>query len=546
MRLAVILQVIGALAWFGVLACLAASIAAAFVDGADRDDLTWLGVTALGLILVRAAAVAVAEPVLQAGGGALRHDVRARLAAAMTASGPVWARGARGGELVYALGEGADALETALVRFDPARTLAVAIPLIVAVAVAWVDPWSVVVLLFAGPVLVAILGLIGRRVRGLSERRERELAWLHAHILDMIRGLPTLRMFGRSGEQAATIEELSAGYARSSMDVLRVAFQSTLVLEWGATAATAMVAIETSVRVMGGDLAFGPALLVLLLTPEFFLPLRRLSAEYHAGTAGDAAASRIVRLLDGATARSPSGGSVRRAPVPPAIRFTDVVVAYDDGRRVALDGCSFAIEPGEHVALVGPTGAGKSTIASALLGFVAPGSGDITVDGTPLATLELDGWRRQVAWVPQHPTIFHGTVADNLRFADPDADDDRLRWAAEATGAARFIAALPDGYATLVGEGGVRLSGGQRQLLALTRACVREAPLVVWDEPVSHLDDEVHGGVIGAVEGLLAGRTAIVITHGAAIGPAVDRVVELRAGRVVRRDRPVAPVGGAR
>jgi ATP-binding cassette, subfamily C, bacterial CydD len=424
--------------------------------------------------------------------------------------------------------------------------LAVVVPLAVAAVVAWVDPWSVVVLLFAGPVLVTILGLIGRRVRGLSERREHELAWLHAHVLDMIRGLPTLRMFGRSAEQSATIEELSERYARSSMDVLRVAFQSTLVLEWGATAATAMVAIETSVRVMGGGLAFGPALLVLLLTPEFFLPLRRLSAEYHAGTAGDAAAARIVPLLDGAPARAPSGGAVRRPPVPPAIAYTDVVVTYDGGRRVALDACSFAVEPGEHVALVGPTGAGKSTVAAALLGFVEPGSGEITVDGAPFATLELDAWRRQVAWVPQHPTIFHGSVADNLRFADPEADDDRLRWAAEATGAASFIASLPDGYATRVGEGGVRLSGGQRQLLALTRACVRDAPFVIWDEPVSHLDDEVHGVVIGAVRELLAGRTAIVITHGAAIVPEVDRVVELRAGRTVSRDHPVAPVGGAR
>ena len=151
-----------------------------------------------------------------------------------------------------------------------------------------------------------------------------------------------------------------------------------------------------------------------------------------------------------------------------------------------------------------------------------------------------------MAWVPQHPTIFHGSVADNLRLADPEADDDRLRWAAEATGAASFIASLPDGYATLVGEGGVRLSGGQRQLLALTRACVRDAPLVIWDEPVSHLDDEVHGVVLGAIGGMLAGRTAIVITHGAAIVPAVDRAVELRAGRIVSREHPVAPVGGAR
>jgi ATP-binding cassette, subfamily C, bacterial CydD len=499
---------------------------------------------AAALIALRAAAGLTAGASARSGGGALQRGIRARLAAAMPALGPVRVGGERAGELVYALGEGTEALETALVRADTAKALAVAVPLLVLVAVALSDPWSLLVLLFAGPILVALLALIGRRVRGMSERREHELAWLHGFALDLIRGLPTLRLFGRARDQAETLETLSARYARSSMDVLRVAFQSTLVLEWGATAATAMVAIETSVRVMSGDLAFGTALFVLLVTPECFVPLRRLAAEYHAGTAGDAAAVRIASLFERA-ATADHGGARRRPPTPPAIAFDDVRVAFEDGRRLALDGCSLSIASGERVAIVGVTGAGKSTVAATLLGFATPARGLVTIDGEALATLDLDAWRRQVAWVPQRPVAGHGTVAEVLRMGDPRADDDRLWAAVEAAGARDLVEGLPDRLGTAIGEGGVRLSGGERQLLALARACVRDAPLLLLDEPTAHLGGAARRGVLARLPALLEGRTAIVIAHDEDVLAAVDRVIELRRGRVLHERRPM-PAGGVR
>ena len=339
--------------------------------------------------------------------------------------------------------------------------------------------------------LVLLLGLIGRRVRDLAERRERELAWMNAHFLDVLRGLPTLKMFGRSAEQAETIRAVSRRQGSSTMDVLRTAFQTTLVLEWGATAATALVAIETSVRLMAGGLAFERALAVLLLTPEFFLPLRRLSAEYHVGRSASAAAERVYAVLDAPVRiHVPAPGAGRPLPARMDVRFDDVVVTYDDGSRTALAGCSLEIPHGRTVALVGPTGAGKTTVANVLLRFVDPDRGRVTVGGEPLSELDPALWRTRVAWVPQHASLFHGSVADNLRLARPDASDDDLVVAASAANAHGFVTDLPDGYATPIGEGGARLSGGERQRIALARAFLKDAPLLILDEPTSHLDRE--------------------------------------------------------
>jgi len=328
------------------------------------------------------------------------------------------------------------------------------------------------------------------------------------------------------------------------MDVLRIAFQTTLVLEWGATAATALVAIETSVRLMAGGLTFQRALAVLLLTPEFFLPLRRLSAEYHVGRSAVVAAERVYAVLDTPVRiHVPDPGAARPLPARLDVRFDDVVVTYDDGSRTALAGCSLQIPEGRTVALVGPTGAGKTTVANVLLRFVDPEHGGVTVGGVPLTEFDPALWRTCVAWVPQQATLFHGTVADNIRLARPDASDDDLVGAATAANAHGFVTALPDGYATPIGEGGARLSGGERQRVALARAFLKDAPFVILDEPTSHLDRESETLVLEAASRLMRGRTVLVIAHRPEPVAGADVVVTLRAGRVVGDDAPDAPNG---
>jgi len=537
------LSVAAAVCWIAFALLLAIVVARIFVDGQTLGSVDALLLAMLALALVRGALLWSSDVVGQRAAGGIQTDLRERLAAALVALGPTAVRGERIGELVYTAGEGVDALDPYVTRYVPARVLAVLIPVLVAAVVAVLDPWSVLILLIAGPMLVLLLGLIGRRVRDLTERRERELAWMNAHFLDVLQGLPTLKMFGRSAEQAETIRAVSRRQGSSTMDVLRTAFQTTLVLEWGATAATALLAIETSVRLMAGGLTFGRALAVLLLTPEFFLPLRRLSAEYHVGRSAVAAAERVYAVLDTPVRiHVPVPGA---APLPARldVRFDDVVVTYDDGSRTALAGCSLEIPQGRTVALVGPTGAGKTTVANVLLRFVDPERGRVTVGGEPLTEIDPARWRTRVAWVPQQASLFHGTVADNLRLARPDASDDDLVAAATAANAHGFVRDLPDGYATPIGEGGARLSGGERQRLALARAFLKDAPFLILDEPTSHLDRESETLVLEATSRLMQERTVLVIAHRPEPVAGADVVVTLRAGRVVGDEPPDAPNG---
>ncbi len=519
--------------WIGFALLLADVVGRVFLGDAGLGSLAAPIAAMVALVVARGALLGSGEVVAQRAAEHVKTGLRERLGAKLAELGPTYTRGRRAGELVYTAGEGVEALDPYVTRFRPARTLAAVVPVAVALVVFALDPWTVSILVVTGPVLVVLLGLIGRRVRDQTRRREHELAWMSAHFLDVLRGLPTLKLFGRSAEQAETLEEVGRRYGATTMDVLRTAFQTTLVLEWGATAATALVAIETSVRLMAGGLAFEPALAVLLLAPEFFLPLRRLAADYHAGRAGAAAAARIYAILDEPD-RLPRAMGYAVVPERLDIRFEDVHVSFDGGSRRALAGCSFVVPEGSLVALVGPTGAGKTTVANVLLRFVEPDRGCVLVGGRRLDEVDPERWRDRVAFVAQHPYLFHGSIADNLRLAKPTATDEELAAAATAAHAQAFIERLTDGYATQVGEGGARLSGGERQRLAIARAFLRDAPLVILDEPLAQLDADSEGVVVDAIETLARPRTTIVITH----RPerfADAAVVAFDGGRVVER-----------
>ena len=524
----------GTVCWTAIALLLSDVVAKVFLDGARLDAIDATIAAMVGLVAARGALLWSSEVVAQRAAEVMKTGVRERLGAKLAELGPTYTSGERAGELVHTAGEGVEALDAYVTRFRPARALAAIVPAAVALVVFALDPWTVTILVVTGPVLVLLLSLIGRRVRDQTRRRERELAWMNAHFLDVLRGLTTLKLFGRSAEQAEAIEEVGRRYGASTMDVLRTAFQTTLVLEWGATAATALVAIETSVRLMAGGLAFELALAVLLLTPEFFLPLRRLAAEYHAGRAGTAAASRIYEILD-EPVRLPKDSGRASPPGRFDVRFADVHVSFDGGSRRALAGCSFHVPEGSLVAIVGPTGAGKTTVANVLLRFVEPERGSVLVGGRRLDGVDPERWRERVAFVPQHPYLFHGTVAANLRLAKASATDEELAVAATKAHAHAFIERLSEGYATQVGEGGARLSGGERQRLAIARAFLRDAPLVILDEPLAQLDQDGEGTVADAIASLARSRTTLVITH----RPerfADARVVALERGRVVELD----------
>jgi ATP-binding cassette subfamily C protein CydD len=504
-----------------------------FLERQGLEELLTPLVILLSLAILRAASIAGADYAAQRAATGLKGALRADLLRKLRTLGPAYSERSRSGELATLMGQGVEELDEYMASYQPARWLALVVPLIVALVVLALDPLSVFVLLLTGPALVLFLILIGSRAKELTDRRFRELNWMSAQFLDFLRGLATLKMFGRSGEQVESIRAISRGYGNTTLDVLRTAFETSFVLELSTTIATALVAVEIGLRLFHDNLAFQQALAVVIITPEFFAPLRHLAGRYHAGAAGRAAAERIFAILD-TPSRPPAVRHQRLSTFkPPAgIVFHEVNFGYEGNDRLVLQDVSFTIESGQTVALIGETGAGKSTIASLLLRFFEPVGGSITVDGVPLASLEPASWRATLAWVPQRPHLFFGSVAENIRLARPDASDADVIAAAEAAGVARFIHGLPDGYNTQIGERGVRLSGGERQRIAIARAILKDSPVVILDEPTSHLDSTTEAAVQAALQHFLEGKTALLITHRLSLAAAAGKVVVLRNGSV--------------
>ena len=531
--------VVGLLCTIGVMLLLAATIDAVFLDGEELGEVAGLLVAAVGLLVIRGGCALASEVSADRASARLRAHERDQLVAHLFRAGPGGLSGQRVGEVATTVGAGVEALHDYATRFVPAAALGVIGPVVVFVAIAVLDPWTTPILLFTGPMLVLLLAVIGGRTRALTRRRFDELGWLSSFYLDMIRGLATLKAFRRSAEGGDTIEQVSKRYGDATMDVLRTAFQTSLVTEWAATAATALVAVQVSFRMIESGLSFGTALAVLVLTPEFFVPFRRLALEYHSGQSGRAALERIEELTAASTPAPPPPapptpmGTAGRAigATAPSLDLVGVTFTYPGSPRPALDRLDLHLDAAATVALVGPSGAGKTTIARLLMRFVEPTAGRILVDGRPITDVDAATWRRGVAWVPQDPALVAGTVADNIRLGAPDAPLDAVRAAADAARATGFVEQLPDGFDTVLGEGGLRLSGGQRQRLAIARAVLRDAPVVVLDEFTAHLDDTTEAEVLAAVAELLRGRTALVIAHRPQTIAAADRVVTLVEGR---------------
>ncbi|MCO5183661.1 MAG: thiol reductant ABC exporter subunit CydD [Anaerolineae bacterium] len=529
--------VAAALLLMGQAVLLSETINRVFLGNARRTDVTSLFVFMLILLFGRTALIWIADVINQRAASHLKRDLRGQLSEHILRLGPAYTVGERSGELVHTAISGVENLDEYTTQYVPARILAVIVPVLVFLAILVIDPWTSLVLLFAGPMLILVMALIGTQTKAISERRFEEMNWMSAFFLDILQGLPTLKLYGRSQEQTDSIRQISEQYGNTTMDILRTAFQTSLVMEWAATAATAMVALEVSLRLMNGALPFNQALAVLLLTPEFFLPLRQMALKYHAGTAGKTAADQIFSILDKPVENRPISPSTnshpQRTPLSGDICLHNISLAYAEGKRPALNGISLTIPQGQTVALVGKTGAGKSSVAHLLLRFVEPDAGVISVGGLQITTVSADAWRSQIAWVPQNPHLFHGSVAENLRLARPHATQAELIAASQAAHAHDFIQALPQGYDTAIGEQGVRLSGGQRQRLAIARAYLKDAPFLILDEATANLDADSEALVRDSLVRLTQGRTALIISHRLHMVADANEIVLLENGRIL-------------
>lgn len=506
---------------------LARAITDVFRGGASLADLSGSVAALLGVVVARAAVAWAQESVAHASVAGVKRELRQGLLARALELGPAWLAGERSGELAVLATQGLDALEPYFARYLPQLALSVIVPLTVVVAVALRDPVSAVILVLTLPLIPVFGALVGWATERAQARRYEALRLLAGSFLDLVRGLPTLKAFGRSRGQVRGIRERGDEHRRVTMAVLRISFVSSLTLELLATISVALVAVTIGVRLVGGGLDLERGLAVLLLAPEASLPLRLVGQHFHASQDGLSAAARALEVLE---ATAPRPGSRTDLPDPRAttIRFEDVVVARP-GRPVPPP-VRFAVAPGETVALVGPNGAGKSTLLSVLLGFVRPTAGRVLLE-TPvgevdLAELDPRRWRERVAWVPQAPHLFAGTVAENVRIARPTATDEEVARALAEAGA-DFVAELPEGPATRLGERGAGLSEGQRQRLALARAFLRDAPIVLLDEPTAALDGPTEQRVLEAVARLAEGRTVVLVAHRPSLLQLADRVVRV-------------------
>ena len=445
---------------------------------------------------------------------------------------PLASDGAEAAEIATAAVQGVDGLQTYFARYLPQLALAALVPFVVLGWTAAIDLTSAAIMVVTLPIIPMFMILIGRATEPRTRARWEALTRLSTHFVDVIRGLPTLRAFNRSEPQAARLDESSEEYRRTTMDVLRVSFVSGAVLDLTATIATALVAVTLGVRLVDGGIGLGAALTILLLTPELYAPLRALAAQFHASADGLAAADRIIDLIEG-TAPAMARGGADPPPTWASVRLDGVRVRHADRGTAVLDGLDLEIRRGEVVALTGVSGAGKSTVASLLLGLRSPDAGAVMIGERDLASLDVVAWRRQVAWVPQHPTMFRGSARDNVAMSDREASEESMREAVRDASAEGFLADLPSGPDTVIGDGGRGLSAGEKTRVAVARALVRSSDLVILDEPTSGLDEETAALVLEAIRRASADRAVLLIEHRPERASTADRIVHVVNGRAV-------------
>jgi ATP-binding cassette, subfamily C, bacterial CydCD len=595
-------------------------VVGAFSHGEDLAQLKGPLVGLLFVVVARALVAWAAELAARRSSARAKSQLRRTLLERISVLGLDSSRMQSTGELTVLATRGLDALDGYFSLYLPQLLLAAIVPLVVLVAVVSQDWISAAIIAFTLPLIPLFMALVGAATREKMDRQVRTLQRLAGHFLDVVAGLPTLKVFGRAKAQAASIRAISERYRETALSNLRVTFLSSLILELVATISVALVAVAIGLRLMGGDMSLRAGLFALVLAPEAYLPLRQLGANYHASAEGVAAAEQVFTVLADVQPVAPNAARaetghveatitnparvdttrVEPAPIKPSgaespnngvhentgkfgnkifgtpstpapacdgaasahftldpagdgadpagdgaafthrggrlevldmtaadITVEGLTVSYPGRPDPALDDVSLHVEAGEVLALAGPSGCGKSTLLGVLLGFVASEPGAVRVGGVDLAELDAGAWRARIAWVPQRPHLFASSIAENIRLGRQDASEEELAAAVAAAGLGDVINRLPDGLDTVLGERGAGLSAGERQRVALARAFLRDAPLLLLDEPTANLDGQTEQQVLEAVQRLSVGRTVILVAHRPALLSMADRVVEL-------------------
>ena len=465
----------------------------------------------------------------------IRGRLSSRLAQTVADLGPAFTRTEQSGKLVTTMLKGVESVDPWFSQYFPQLIMALVTPVVILAAISPSDWIAGAILLVSAPLIPAFMIVIGKRASVATEKQWSTMSRMSGNFLDMLQGLTTLKLFAQEKARRDDIAEASENFRRSTMKVLKIAFLSSLALELVGTAGTAFAAVSIGLRLASGTMPFRPAVFILLLIPDFYLTLRQLGTRFHAGMEGVTASKEMHAIFDRAAEAPRNTGSLdlsgQEATSLPIV-IENLRYTFPGGSHPALDGITCTLRPGTVTALTGPSGAGKSTLLNLLLHFIEPQEGTISFGSTPIDRYRPEAWYRQIAWVPQHPFLFNATIRENLLMARPGAGEPELDHALRQAGLSDLVRSLPEGLDTTIGEQGSRLSGGEAQRLSLARAFLKDAPILLLDEPTSNTDPILEAQLRSAMAKLMKGRTVVMIAHRLESIRNADTIIVLEQGRM--------------
>lgn len=487
----------------------------------------------LALIISRALLIWLRERFAQQNAVIFKSGLRVNLYRHLLRNDPVRASNDKTGELVGNLTDGIEKLDDYFTKFIPSAVQILVLPFAIVAYVIFTDWLSGLIMLLTAPLILFFMWLIGTMAKNLTRRQWKEMSAMASHFLDALQGMRTLKIFNANAREAGSVAEVSNRFRIVTMKVLRVAFLSGMVLELAASISIAMVALQVGIRLIEGMMDYQTGLFVLLLTPEFYLPFRTLGQHHHTGMEAAAAAEKIFGISDSVSNKIIEKANISINTQRIEIDFKEVSFVYPESSVPAVENVNCRLEASQLTAIVGATGSGKTTFSHLLMGLLQPSSGTILLNGIPLDHLDETEKAKLIAWVPQHPHFFNGSIIENLKMANPEATIAEIEDACKLAHLHDFISDIPEGYDTILSENASRLSGGEKQRLAIARAYLKNAPLLILDEPTSNLDPESEELVALATESLLKNRTSIIIAHRLKTISRADKILVFREGRII-------------
>ena len=535
LKISVILGIMGALLLIAQAWLLAQTLHLVIFKDSALDDVSILLASILFIILMRGLTTRLAQRYAFSAARKIKRTIRDQLYNKLFALGPVWLSNQQSGATANLLHEGIESLESYYALYLPAVAFSACIPLAILVALFPIDWQSALIFAISAPLAPFFMFLIGVKTEAINQKRWQDLSRMGGHFFDVIQGLTQLKLFSASKREAAAIATISDNYRHSTMSVLKIAFLSSLALEFLATVSIALVAITVGFRLYWGEMDFATGLMVLFLAPEFYIPLRHLGTQYHARMQAISVSENIIAILQTpSTPRQSLKSTLPFLTAPPVISVNAICYCYEKSRP-AINQLSATFDRRGLYALVGKSGGGKTTLIDCLLGFITPQQGDIYINQQRLSSDNIQNWQRHLAWIPQSPRLLSASVADNITMYAPKPDKDKLIWAAQRAGIIDTIASLPNQYNTIIGEGGQALSGGEAQRIALARAFYRDAKVLILDEPSAHLDKQSETTIKRAIDDYATDKLVIVSAHRLSTIKQAKHILVIDNGSVVEQ-----------